>query len=108
MSTPAGDVLAGYARRLFSLAEEAERALADELRDLDENQRELLQRFASTVARRLAHLPLAGLRAAAAHASTDAVDAFFREARLRHTADSEHANRPTGTISDTPSVKRPR
>jgi hypothetical protein len=36
----------------------------------------------STVARRLAHLPLAGLRAAAAHASADAVDAFFREAKL--------------------------
>lgn len=64
-------------------AEEADRALADELRDLDDSQRERLQRFASTVARRLAHLPLAGLRAAAAHASTDAVDAFFREARLR-------------------------
>ena len=64
-------------------AEEADRAIAEELRDLDESQRELLQRFASTVARRLAHLPLAGLRAAAAHASADAVDAFFREARLR-------------------------
>jgi glutamyl-tRNA reductase len=63
-------------------AEEADRALAEELRDLDANQRELVQRFASTVARRLAHLPLAGLRAAAAHASSDAVDAFFREARL--------------------------
>lgn len=70
-------------------AEEAERALAEELRDLDESQRELLQRFASTVARRLAHLPLAGLRAAAAHASTDAVDAFFREARLRRPSNGE-------------------
>ncbi|HKT74445.1 MAG TPA: hypothetical protein VJQ47_16250 [Steroidobacteraceae bacterium] len=67
-------------------AEEADRALGAELRDLDENQRELLQRFASTVARRLAHLPLAGLRAAAAHASADAVDAFFREARLRRSS----------------------
>ncbi len=66
-------------------ADEADRALAGELRDLDDNQRELLQRFASTVARRLAHLPLAGLRAAAAHAGTDAVDAFFREAKLRGT-----------------------
>ncbi len=64
-------------------ADEAERALAGELRGLDEAQREVLQRFASTVARRLAHLPLAGLRAAAAHASADAVDAFFREAKLR-------------------------
>ncbi len=74
-------------------ADEADRALAGELRDLDDNQRELLQRFASTVARRLAHLPLAGLRAAAAHASADeAVDAFFREAKLRRT-DSEKRQR---------------
>jgi glutamyl-tRNA reductase len=73
-------------------AEEADRALAEELRDLDEGQRELLQRFASTVARRLAHLPLAGLRAAAAHASADAVDAFFREARLRRSNTAEALN----------------
>ncbi|SRR6266478_541659 len=64
-------------------AEEVARALASGLRNLDDSQRELLQRLGSTVARRLAHLPLAGLRAAAAHASADAVDAFFREARLR-------------------------
>jgi glutamyl-tRNA reductase len=76
-------------------AEEAERALAEELRGLDETQRELLQRFASTVARRLAHLPLAGLRAAAAHASTDAVDAFFREARLRRSSNGEPASART-------------
>jgi glutamyl-tRNA reductase len=69
-------------------AEEADRALSDELRGLDANQREVIQRFAATVARRLAHLPLAGLRAAAAHASTDAVDAFFREARLRRSGSS--------------------
>jgi glutamyl-tRNA reductase len=66
-------------------AEEVDRALAAELRGLDDSQREILQRLGSTVARRLAHLPLAGLRAAAAHASADAVDAFFREARLRRT-----------------------
>jgi glutamyl-tRNA reductase len=63
-------------------AEEVDRALAAELRGLDASQREILQKLGSTVARRLAHLPLAGLRAAAAHASSDAVDAFFREARL--------------------------
>jgi len=72
-------------------AEEADRAISEELRDLDQGQRELLQRFASTVARRLAHLPLAGLRAAAAHASADAVDAFFREARLRRSNTGEAA-----------------
>jgi glutamyl-tRNA reductase len=70
-------------------AREADRALTEELRDLDQGQRELLQRFASTVARRLAHLPLAGLRAAAVHASPDAVDAFFREARLRRSASDQ-------------------
>jgi len=70
-------------------ADEADRALAGELRSLDESQRELLQRFAATVARRLAHLPLAGLRAAAAHAGTEAVDAFFREARLRRNNDDK-------------------
>jgi len=64
-------------------AEEVDRVLATELRGLDASQREILQRLGSTVARRLAHLPLAGLRAAAAHASSDAVDAFFREAKLR-------------------------
>ena len=63
-------------------AEEVDRVLATELRSLDVEQREILQRLGSTVARRLAHLPLAGLRAVAAHANSDAVDAFFREARL--------------------------
>lgn len=64
-------------------ADEVDRVLAEELRGLDDAQREALQRLGSTVARRLAHLPLAGLRAAAAHASPDAVEAFFREAKLR-------------------------
>lgn len=62
-------------------AEEVARALRQELRTLDERQRGLLERLASTVAHRLAHLPLAGLRAAAVHASQDVVDAFFDAAR---------------------------
>ncbi len=66
-------------------ADEVDRVLAEELRGLDETQREALQRLGSTIAHRLAHLPLAGLRAAAAHASPDAVEAFFREAKLRRT-----------------------
>ena len=77
-------------------AEEAERALADEFSNLDTAQRELLQRFASTVARRLAHLPLAGMRAAAAHASADAVDAFFREARLTRSTNGDVASDASG------------
>lgn len=77
-------------------ADEAGRALEAEFSDLDASQRERLQRFASTVARRLAHLPLAGLRAAAVHASSDAVDAFFREARLRRrTGQSTEEQAPT-------------
>jgi glutamyl-tRNA reductase len=61
--------------------EEVARALAHELRTLDERQREQVERLARTVALRLAHLPLAGLRAAAVHASADAVEAFFGAAR---------------------------
>src|SRR5580704_8251761 len=62
-------------------AEEVARALRHELRTLDERQREQLERLGSAVAHRLAHLPLAGLRAAAVHASADAVDAFFDAAK---------------------------
>lgn len=62
-------------------AEEVARALRHELRTLDEQQRAQLERLGCAVAHRLAHLPLAGLRAAAVHASADAVDAFFDAAR---------------------------
>jgi len=62
-------------------AEEIARALRHELRTLDENQRAQLERLGAAVAHRLAHLPLAGLRAAALHASADAVDAFFDAAK---------------------------
>ncbi|HEY2274788.1 MAG TPA: hypothetical protein VGH61_04760 [Steroidobacteraceae bacterium] len=62
-------------------AEEVARALRHELRTLDERQRVQLERLGCAVAHRLAHLPLAGLRAAAVHASADAVDAFFDAAK---------------------------
>ena len=81
-------------------AEEVDRALAAELRGLDDNQREILQRLGSTVARRLAHLPLAGLRAAAAHASADAVDAFFREAKLTRSTPVSAAVAALGAETD--------
>ena len=58
-------------------AEEVARALSGELRTLDDGQRGQLERLARTVAHRLAHLPLAGIRAAAVHAGPDALDAFF-------------------------------
>jgi len=58
-------------------AEEVARALKGELRTLDARERAQLERLAATLAHRLAHLPLAGLRAAAVHAGSDAVEAFF-------------------------------
>jgi glutamyl-tRNA reductase len=61
---------------------EVERALDGGLRTLDARQRSQLERLARTLALRLAHLPLAGLRAAAVHASSEAVDAFFAATRL--------------------------
>ena len=62
-------------------AAEVARALRQELRTLDEHERAQLERLGAAVAHRLAHLPLAGLRAAAVHASPDAVDAFFDAAK---------------------------
>lgn len=70
-------------------AREVERALAGGLRTLDAQQRSQLERLGRTVALRLAHLPLAGLRAAAVHASSEAVDAFF--AATRSAPREEHA-----------------
>lgn len=66
-------------------AEEVARAVAHELRTLDEEERGQVARLASTVARRLAHLPLAGLRAAALHADADALEAFFSAAKAGRT-----------------------
>jgi glutamyl-tRNA reductase len=66
-------------------AEEVARALAHELRTLDAEERGQVARLASTVARRLAHLPLAGLRAAALHADADALEAFFSAAKAGRT-----------------------
>lgn len=71
-------------------AEEVARALSGELRTLDDGQRGQLERLARTVAHRLAHLPLAGIRAAAVHAGPDALDAFFEGAKAGRTrADTE-------------------
>jgi glutamyl-tRNA reductase len=63
-------------------ADELDRALSAQLRGLTEDQRAAVRQVTSRLARRLAHLPIAGMRAAAAHASADVIDAFFREARL--------------------------
>ena len=73
-----GPQLAGLRTAFTEIAaEEVARALGDGLRTLDGRQRRHLERLARTLALRLAHLPLAGLKAAALHASADTVDAFF-------------------------------
>ncbi|HEV2269859.1 MAG TPA: hypothetical protein VGR92_10390 [Steroidobacteraceae bacterium] len=72
-------------------ADELERALAAELRGLTAEQREAMEQLTSRLARRLAHLPIAGMRAAAAHASPEVMDAFFREARLQRGAHADSA-----------------
>jgi glutamyl-tRNA reductase len=74
-------------------AAQMDQLLAQDLCDLKDAERELLRRFATALARRLAHLPLAGLRAAAEHASADTVDAFFRAARLQRTVQVSAADR---------------
>lgn len=62
--------------------DELDRALARELRELTAQQRQAIEQLTSRLAHRLAHLPISGMRAAAAHASPDVIEAFFREARL--------------------------
>jgi glutamyl-tRNA reductase len=92
-----GPRLAQLRARFEQIAvDEVARALQGELRTLDARERSQLERLAATLAHRLAHLPLAGLRAAAPHASNEAVEAFFEGARsLRRCADV------SGEASDT-------
>src|SRR5579883_834658 len=73
-------------------AEELERALAQELRGLPPEQREALSHLGLRLSHRLAHIPIAGLRAAASHASPEAIDAFFRKARLHRGLLAERAS----------------
>jgi glutamyl-tRNA reductase len=75
-------------------AAEVARALNGQLRTLDAHERAQLERLAATLAHRLAHLPLAGLRAAAVHASSDAVQAFFDGARSRDALDAADREKP--------------
>jgi glutamyl-tRNA reductase len=81
---------------------EADRALAEELHELDAHQQEQVRRVISTLAHRLAHLPLAGMRAAAAHANTETVEAFFREARLQRASRAAPAHSSSPASAKTP------
>jgi glutamyl-tRNA reductase len=68
-------------------ADEVDRMLRELLPNLDQSQRNQLSDWGRTLAHRLAHLPLSGLRAAAEHAGPEATAAFFSKARLSRKAD---------------------
>jgi glutamyl-tRNA reductase len=80
-------------------AEELERALASQLRTLDAVQQAAVRRLTERVAHSLVHLPIRGLRAAAAQTTADVLDTFFRAAQLQRrgppgtTLPSEQADR---------------
>jgi glutamyl-tRNA reductase len=69
-------------------AAEVDRLMREVLLDLDDRQRDQLTGWGRTLAHRLAHLPLSGLRAAAEHAGPEVTDAFFSGARLSRKADA--------------------
>lgn len=83
-------------------AEEVERALDSHLHTLDPAQREAVRRLTERVAHSLVHLPISGLRAAAPHTTTDALEAFFREAHLRRRADSNDSQPPEHPLPYSP------
>jgi glutamyl-tRNA reductase len=85
-------------------ADELERALTAELRGLTDAQRNAIGHLTSRLARRLAHLPIAGMRAAAAHAGPEAIEAFFDEARLHRGA---HAAPLAASATDAPTPEEP-
>ncbi len=95
----------GIGRQLAELRDDFERIaglemdklLTADLQGLTAQQKEQLQRFARTMARRLAHLPIAGMRAAAEHASAETVEAFFREARLQRGATGRNRQTTRGS-----------
>jgi glutamyl-tRNA reductase len=84
--------------------EELDRALGEELRGLTEDQREAMKSLASRLAHRLAHIPISGLRAAAAHASPEVIDAFFRGAHLRRGPRTDRAN---DGVTEAPAAEEP-
>lgn len=93
-----GRQLAGLRNEFERIAAaEAERAFNEELQQLSPEQQEQVRRVTATIAHRLAHLPLAGIRAAAEHANAETVDAFFREARLQRASPAAPAHTSTRT-----------
>ncbi|GEM_PF-339095 len=74
-------MLGALQRRYRQTAVEGvERLLAKTLPGLDDAQREAVEAWAVTLARRFAHVPSLGLRAVAMHKGLDAIDTFFSNA----------------------------
>ena len=74
-------VLSEIGRRYRETADAGvERLFRKELRHLQGDERDAVQRFAHNLAKRLAHLPSVGLRALAAEFGVDAVDTFLTAA----------------------------
>ena len=84
-------------------AEETHRALATELHGLESGHREAVLRLTERVAHSLAHLPISGLRAAAAASSVEALESFFREARLHRAVHAGGAD----ASAEPPSPQKP-
>lgn len=73
-----GPMIAALRSRYRHTANEGiERLFARELAGLGETEREIIRRWAETLARRFAHLPSVGLRDLAFRAGPSAVEAFF-------------------------------
>ncbi len=85
-------------------ADELERAMTAELRGLTNRSARPWGSLTSRLARRLAHLPIAGMRAAAAHVGPEAIEAFFGEARLQRGA---HADTLPAGATEAPTPEKP-
>jgi glutamate-1-semialdehyde 2,1-aminomutase len=75
----AGPLIGALSQHYAELAaDDAQRLLARELKDLGEAERQAVLAWADTLGRRLAHLPIMGLRRLAADAGPPAVAAFVK------------------------------
>lgn len=76
----AGAIRAIGAKYQDSLGANLDRLLQGELKSLSEAEREALRRWTETMAKRLSHLPVVGLRGVATEIGQDGVDAFLAAA----------------------------
>ncbi len=82
---------------------EADRAMTEELQQLDPQQQDQVRRLIETLAQKLAHLPLAGIRAAAPHANSETLEAFSK----RRASNAKNAAPPRRATSKSPSPPLP-